>query len=395
MRSIRLLAVIVVLTTSTSVIFSQDSLITKIVKKDLTTFSIDKKTFTGNGWDILINQIQKSDFVLIGEDHFTNEIPFFFLAVTTKVKFDNFFCEIDPYSAKIMESNIQNLPEIQLRKYVNDFGNVFSFYALDTEFQLLEQLVKSKINIYGLDQILLVADRLICNELKQKTKNDKAKKIYEKIEERSKIYFADFLNDQNKPFYMLTDEFEKEIAALLQLNLSQEEKEKIEALSLTARIYKGQSHHLRIQLMKNNLMRVYSKWENKKNLFKFGANHLSKGESLLKIYDIGNLVNNVADSKYKNSLHVMIVGKSGTQSSPFKGFPEQPIDENGDNLKSLKPLFNCVTTEQWHCFDMLPIRIALESGKVTVKDIELSRIIKGYDYVIIIPKVTAAKFPNT
>lgn len=211
MRSIRLLAVIVVLTTSASVTFSQDSLITQIVMKDLTTFSIDKKTFTGNGWDILINQIQKSDFVLVGEDHFTNDIPFFFSAVTTKVKFDNFFCEIDPYSAKIMESKIQNLPEIQLRKYVNDFGNVFSFYALDTEIQLLDQLVKSKINIYGLDQILLVADRLIYNELKQKTKNDKAKKIYEKIEEKSKIYFADFLNDQNEPFYMLTDEFEKKL----------------------------------------------------------------------------------------------------------------------------------------------------------------------------------------
>lgn len=181
----------------------------------------------------------------------------------------------------------------------------------------------------------------------------------------------------------------------MQLNLSQAEKEKIEALSLTSRIYKRQSHHLRIQLMKNNLLRVYSKWENRKNLFKFGANHLAKGESLLKIYDIGNLVNNVADSKYKNSLHVMIEGKSGTQSLPFNGFPEQSVDENGDNLKSLKPLFNCVTTEQWHCFDMLPIRVALESEKLIVKNNELSRIIKGYDYVIIILKVTAAKFPKT
>jgi hypothetical protein len=395
MKSIRLLVSLILLISTPSITFAQDSLITQIVKKNLTTFSIDKKTFTGNGWDTLIKQIQKSDFVLIGEDHFTNEIPFFFSAVTNKVKFDNFFCEIDPYSAKIIESKIQNLSKIQLRKYVNDFGNVFSFYALEPEFQLLEQLVKSKTNIYGLDQILLVADRLICNELKQKTKNDKAKKIYEKIEEKSKTYFADFLKEQNKPFYMLTDEFEKEIASLWELNISQEEKEKIEALSLTARIYKEQSHHLRVQLIKNNLMKVYSKWESKKNLFKFGANHLAKGESLLKMYDIGNLINNVADSKYKSSLHIMIVGKSGTQSSPFKGFPEQTIDENGDNLKSLKPIFNSVTTEQWYCFDMLPIRAALENGKVLVKDIKLSRIIKGYDYVIIIPKVTAAKFPKT
>jgi len=64
--------------------FSQDSLITQIVKKDLTTFSVDKRTFSGNGWDTLVNKIQKSDFVLIGEDHFTNEIPFFFSAIVDK-----------------------------------------------------------------------------------------------------------------------------------------------------------------------------------------------------------------------------------------------------------------------------------------------------------------------
>ena len=148
MKSIRLLALLIVLTASPSITFSQDSLITKIVKKDLTTFSVDTKTFTGKGWDTLYIKIQKSDFVLIGEDHFTNEIPFFFSAITKKVKFDNFFCEIDPYSAKILESKIQNLSEIQLRKYINDFGNVFSFYGLEPEFQLLEQLVKSKTNIY-------------------------------------------------------------------------------------------------------------------------------------------------------------------------------------------------------------------------------------------------------
>ncbi len=395
MKSIRLLTILIAVIFTPSISFSQDSLVAKIVKKDLTLFSADKKTFTGNGWDKLIEQIQKSDFVLIGEDHFTNEIPFFFSAVTTKVQFDNFFCEIDPYSAKIIENKIKNLSEIQLKKYEEDFGNVFSFFALEPEFQLLKQLVKSKTSIYGTDQILLVADRLICNELKQKTKNDKAKKIYENIEMNSKEHFAEFLKDQNKPFYLFTDNFEKQITELQSLNLSWEEKEQIESLKLTAKIYKEQNHHLRIQLMKNNLMKEYSKWENKKNLFKFGANHLTKGESLLKIYDLGNLVNNIADSKFKKSLHIMIVGKSGTQSSPFKGGSEQLVDENSDSLKSLKPLFSNVTTEQWHCFDLASIKSELETGKVKVNDIELSRIIKGYDYVIIIPKVTAAQFPKT
>jgi len=396
MKSIRLIPSLMILLSVPLIVFSQDSLVTKITKENFTTFSVDKKSFRGNGWDTLVNRIQKSDFVLIGEDHFSNEIPFFFSAIANKVKFDNFFCEIDPYSAKLIETKIQNLSEIQLRNYVNDFGDVFSFYSFDPEFQLLKQLVKSKTSIYGTDQILLVADRLICNELKQKTNNDKAKKIYENIERKSKAYFADFLKDQSKPFYMKTDEFENEISALQQLKLSQEEKEKVAALKLTAKIYKDEnSHHLRIQLMKNNLMKVYSEWENKKNLFKFGANHMAKGESLLEIYDLGNLTNNIADSKFKKSLHIMILGKSGTLSSPFKGLPDEIIDENSASSKLLKPIFNNVTTEQWHCFDMLPLRTALENGKVKVKDIKLSRIIKGFDYVIIIPKVTASRFPKT
>lgn len=395
MNSIRLVTLLILISLAPVESLCQDSLISQIIKKDLTTFSVNNESFTGNGWDKLINQVRKSDFVLIGEDHFFNEIPFFVSAISNKIKFDNFFCEIDPYSAEIIESKIQNLSKPDLKKYVNKFGDVFSFYALEPEFQLLEQLVDSKTNIYGLDQILLVADRLVCNDLKQKTNNDEAKIIYQDIEKNSKAYFAGFLKDNAEPFYMFTDEFDKQIELLLKLNLSQDEKSEVEALKLTSKIYKEQNHHLRVQLMKNNLMNSYSNWEDQKNLFKFGAVHLAKGESLLKIYDIGNLVNNIADSKFKNSLHIMIVGKSGTQGSPFKGAREAVVDASGENLKSLKPLFDNVTIEQWHCFDMRPLRLEVEKGTVTINDKKLSRIINGYDLVVIIPKVSAAKFPKT
>lgn len=138
-------------------------------------------------------------------------------------------------------------------------------------------------------------------------------------------------------------------------------------------------------------MKNYAAWADKKNLFKFGANHMPKGESLLKIYDIGNLVNNIADSKFKKSLHIIIVGKSGMQASPFKGFPATKVDENGDDLKVLKPFFPLVTDKQWHSFDMLPLRKALEEKQINCTD-GLRRIINGYDYLVIIPEVTAGKF---
>lgn len=375
--------------------FPQDTLLTDVAKKNKTTLSMNGKTFQGKGWDVLIDKIQSSDYVLIGEDHFTNEIPFFVSAITTKIKFDNFFCEIDPFSAKIIEGKLKTLSENQLKQYEEELGMTFSFYALAPEFQLMKDFVKAKTAIYGTDQILLVADRLVCNELAQKTKNSRAKEIYKDIAENSRISFSRFLKEQKGDFYLLTDNFQKQITELLSLNLRKEEREIVLALQLTATIYKEQRHHLRIQLMKNNLMNVYQDWKDKKNLFKFGANHLPKGESLLKIYDLGNLVNNIADSQFKKSMHIMIVGKSGMQSSPFKGFEEQLVDENSESLKSLKPLFKAVSTDDWHCFDLLPIRTEVEKGAIKVNDLELYRIIMGYDYVVIIPKVTAAKFLET
>lgn len=373
-------------------ILAQDSLITTIAKNNVSDFSITPNGFSGTGWDKIIAQVNKSDNVLVGEDHFTNEIPFFVTKIASQIKFDNFFCEIDPFTAKLFQTKLKTLAAESLKKYVSAYGNTFSFYAFEPEFDLLKQLVKSDVKIYGTDQILLVADRLICAELSQTTKNPHAKAWYELISNQSKKHFDDFLKDQKNPFYMYTTEYDKNIEELSKLKLSAQELKIINALKLTAKIYKSGDHHLRIQLMKNQLMEVYNDWYKKKNLFKFGANHVSKGQSLLEIYDIGNLVNNISDSQYKKSLHLMVVGKSGLQASPFKGFPSERIDENTGMLKSLKPFFKLVDGKTWKCFDLSPIKKAVDDGKIKITDHTLLRIINGFDLLVVIPEVTASAF---
>jgi hypothetical protein len=374
--------------------FAQDSLINQIAKNNHTLFSVQGNSFKGVGWEKILTEAKKSNFVMIGEDHFINEVPFFCNALTSQIKFDNFFCEIDPYSSKIIASKIKTLSDTQLRKFETNFGNTFSFFAVSSELELLKNVVKSGTNVYGLDQVLMIGDRLLCSELKTITKNSEAKAIYDRIELRSKDLFENFLKDPNNPMYMMTEDFNNDLKELELLMLSPFESEVIDKMKLSAKIYKEQNHHLRIQLMKNQLMENFVDWKDKKNLFKFGANHLAKGESFLKIYDIGNLINNIADSQYSSSLHVLIIGKSGAQGSPFKGFPEQPIHADSDNLKALKPFFDIVVNpNDWYCLDMLPIRKKLENGEINTS-IQLSRIIEGYDYVVIIPKVTAATFPK-
>lgn len=351
-------------------------------------------TLRAEGWDKILAAAQKSSSVLIGEDHFTNEIPYFTSALSSQIKFDNFFGEIDPYSAKILQQKIRTLSLPAFKSYVADYGNTFSFYAFEPELALLQKLVKQGVQLNGTDQILLVGDRLICSELAKITSNKRAKEIYRSIEINSKNHFEAFLKDQGKPFYLYTPDFDKKLNELASLPLSQEEKKLVEMLKLTAKIYKSGSHHLRVQLMKNQLMATYSEWYNKKNLFKYGANHVAKGESLLEIFDIGNLVNNISDGQFGKSLHIMVIGRTGTQASPFKGFPAEAIDENNGTLKLLKPFFIATEGMQWHCFDMHPLQEAIENGKLKIPNAQLARIIKGYDYLVVIPKVSASQFPQ-
>lgn len=375
-------------------LLAQDSLITAIAKKNSYTFEPKQSGFDGEGWNKILAGAQKSTDVLIGEDHFTNEIPYFTSALASQVKFDNFFGEIDPYSAKILQQKIKTLAAPAFKSYVADYGNTFSFYAFEPELALLQKLVKQGVQLNGTDQILLVGDRLVCSELKKTTSNKRAREIYRTIEINSKNHFDAFLKDQSKPFYLYTADFDKNINELATLPLSKAEKQLIEMLKLTQKIYKSGSHQLRVQLMKNQLMATYDKWYNKKNLFKYGANHVAKGESLLEIFDTGNLVNNIADSQFGKSLHIMIIGRTGTQASPFKGFPAEAIDENSGTLKLLQPFFRATEGKQWHCFDMRPLQEAIENRKLIVANIKLARIIKGYDYLVVIPKVSASQFPQ-
>ena len=95
-------------------------------------------------------------------------------------------------------------------------------------------------------------------------------------------------------------------------------------------IYKEQNHRLRIKLILNQLMKDYPLWKDSKNLFKYGANHMTRGESFLTVFDIGNMVANITKSNYEESFHIMIVGESGMMGSIFKSFPPNPVDaENG------------------------------------------------------------------
>ncbi|TPN85242.1 hypothetical protein [Aquimarina algicola] len=373
-------------------IYAQSTL-PEIIKNNTSTFYYQDHNFSGKGWEEMITQIKEHNSVLIGEDHFFNEIPLFVSKITSEIKFDNFFCELDPYTAKIIEQKINHLPEEQSSQYLKEFSNTFSFYALSTEFNLLKNLVLEKTNIIGTDQIALTADRLMASKLLEITKNNGAKQIYSDIMKNSEKHYDLFTNGKGNP-YFFTDEFEQNLEKLSNLKLSSEERLILKDLALSRKIYTSQDHSLRIQLMKNNILNTIDLLKNKKNLFKYGAIHMNKAESILGGYDIGNLISNIEDANFQSSLHIMIIGKEGMQGVPFKGMETQKVNPNSKDLKHFGCFFDSIEGDDWHVFNTKEIVKEIQVNKIKIEDEILLKTVKGFDYLIVIPKVSAATFIN-
>lgn len=356
--------------------YAQNLLLDSLVQKNGFPFEIDKNTsFQGKGWDVLLNEIKQSNSVLLGETHFTNEIPYFTNAIINEVKFDNYFIEVDPYAVDIIEKKVKSLSPEQLDLFVKKYSTNFSFLEYEPEFDLFKNLVRQKTKIYGAEQISVFADQMIISNLKETSKNKKVIEIYDQMLQNSKQIAS---KEGLEKYYLLSEDCLQKIDLLLKLKLSDKERKQIEALKLSREIYTKRNHPLRIQLLKNILLTQLSDWNNKKNLFKFGAVHLPRGETILTktdIYDIGSLISNIEEANFRKSLHIMIVGRGE--------------DEN-DNI-SFKSFLSVSNDKQWYCFNLRPLKKSNLQNKLKVDDVYLSRVIKGYDYLIYIPKVTKSK----
>lgn len=373
---------------------AQDSLLSQLAIEHHLTFTENNGQFSGVGWEQIRQNTIKAQNVLIGEDHFSNEIPAFTKALSDVTRFDNFYIEVDPYSTRIIEATLKELGDSEREEFNKEFGDVLSFYSLVPEYDLLKHISDAGTRILGSDQVVMYADRLIFDDLRRRTKDQSKQNHYASMIKKSEQALERFYSETKNPMtlYFMTPEFQADLTALEKMSLTEEEQQIITDMRRSVTIYTKQSHSLRIKLILNQLMKDYPLWKDSKNLFKYGANHMTRGESFLTVYDMGNMVANITASNYQESYHIMIVGESGMLGSIFKIFPPTKVDvDKGFYLSYLKPFFEITEGDDWYLFDLTSLRKQLNKGKLVLTNTNLIRAIKGYDALVIIPEVTAAQ----
>jgi hypothetical protein len=373
-----------------------DSLVHKNV------FKVIDGDFTGKGWNLLVDEINKAQFVLIGEQHGEAEIPFFTGKVAEILKPKALIVELDPYTAA--ELSKASKDPVLYHAVLNKNPYAFAFYSWQQEIDLISGLRQRNIAIWGVNEINFLSMETFFTTLAANAKTPGNK--------RSALQLAEQVGRNDSPLFQ-TGDFGKFSAFHLKestvdslnakfANESPNCRKMLADLKLSIPVFSNTSYQQRVNLMKKNLLNyVYhgissDVIEMPKLLFKMGANHLTRTNDLTNNFEVGNLADDLAGAANKNTLHILVFGKKGTINSMSVA----------DNKKAIKPydvlkdkdlqMFGQFTEPvkdgEWAVYDLRPIRKAIRQGKYKVNNTSLLSFVMGYDLLVTFGQVNGSRF---
>ena len=385
---------------------AQDTTLVRLLRRNSYPLSQVGTRFAGTGWDRLRQDVRQSQFVLLGEDHGTAQIPLLAQALAQEQRPALYVAEIDPYQAQDLTQLAAQpgLPSAYLRQH--PLG--LSFYSWTEEFELVRYFRTQQVPLVGIDQVSITSTGRLLTRLAGQVRSQTTKRA---LLERAATYQAQDISAmrQANNRYSLATLPTSALDSLRQLTHAESPavKQQIRDLTASSEIYRlsssegSRSHQLRISLMKQKLLQVLKPYQTgpgqplPKLFFKFGAFHMSRGLSLVAgVYDVGNLVANLADAQQAQSLHLLVVGKQGTKLEGFNpdDFSKNTVAYSNMDEKVLAPfLRSVIPTATWQVTDLRPIRQALLRDELKAASQDIATTILGYDYLIVIPETTASR----
>jgi len=384
---------------STLVAHAQDSTLTRLIRQNRYALAANGTQFSGAGWDKLRASVQKSQFVLLGEDHGLAQVPQLAAAIAQVLRPAVFVAEVDPYVAQ--EATRLVAQPGPATAYLRRYPEALCFFDLAEEYELVRTLRAQQVRLVGIDQVFCTTSAPFYARLAELVKA-KPTKAY--LQRQAKAFEA-----QNQRYeklgqddYVMTTQPQSAVDSLLLLTKPESPAAQKMAQDYAASyaIYKTQAHQARVNLMKQNLLQALRPYQTPtglaapKMLFKFGANHLARGLSQSvkgEFYDVGNLVQNLADAAGQRSLHLYIIGRQGQQvESDNPNFPDRRVGKYTLENAGLQAFVDQATGPEWVVIDLRPARRAITTGKLLVNQF-MQRSILGYDYLIVIPETTASR----
>lgn len=379
--------------------FGQNS---EIKSSDITSFTypfnIENNKLIGLGADTLKNAIRESQFFMLGEEHMSPEIseltnvllPYF-----SSNGYKNFALEVGPFTAKIIQKEIKfknSLYEFNSSFYAKYKDVPIPFFDGTKDEEFIKTTLKNNFKLWGLDQEYITAPLFLLDEINSILKDSNStKELYRKAKEYLTQQLSSFNSEKENQYFEMFDS-DNDFTKYIKHCNNPKQKEIINALRISMDIYKQQNwngNQVRMEYMKRNFSNNYKIAQKKddfpKVLIKMGSMHLGWGKSWLGIYDLGNMINELANY-------------NGTKSVSINCFSRYIEEENGtisdymsdQEGKNLSLILELATKDSWTLVDNKKIIELTRNRKIKLNN-DLNFLLSRYDYILFAPLKTKVK----
>lgn len=394
---------------------AQQTALAELLQANRYQLTVQDGEMNGPGAPFLKKALSEAQFVAIGEEHGTREVPEFVWATCRAMaqnNLDAMAIESGPLvTARLQQWTAQKGGSTSLATFEKQYPDSIAFFSWRQEFDLLSHCQQATaprtLPLWGLDQEFLGSPKFILQQILEARPGPQAEAIAQKIQAQCSVDTQKSIASGSWKDACVLRLSPVDLANLqfaVQHTENRHVQELTTALIKTQHIYtlheNGHSYEAnreRALLLKHNFLADYQQLEKttgrpSRVLLKFGGNHLFKGFDEADLNDLGNFVTEFADGLGSSSLHIEVLGIRGEDEAEFgPGRPDRAIAKDVAP-GPLAPLYAEAYQGGWTIFDLRPLRSKFASfGHV---DRDLERLIFGYDMLLLVPDVTAQTVIN-
>lgn len=371
---------------------------------------LENDRFVGNAAPLLESAIANAQYVLIGEEHITREIPQFTTAVCDIMATQGLSAmavEAGPKVAEFVSSSFGKPDRLaRMAELTHQYPDSVAFLNVRQENDLVAHCAQiahtPHFHLWGLDQEFLGSAGWLLDQMLATHPGPTATAAIRRLkgEEQQDARRAKETGDPGKLFLSAAPDSElSEVAAVLQRHGDSAAnalfRELVESHQIYIKNMQGspESNNQRARLLKRNFrldLEAAARDQPQKVLVKFGDWHLYKGLNPLHQRDLGNYIAEVADAQGSTSLHICVLGAKGTLRV-YGGYDrptqlEKFVIDGDHDYRWLKPAVENQLPNAWTVYDLRKLRF-MELGPL---DPDMERMVYGYDLLVIVPEVTPA-----
>ena len=382
----------------TSTGYAQQDLGPEHVRNHTSYFTLSNGIISGA--DSLLTEIEESQFIALGELHNRQKLSHFTTALldtAASFGFQHFAVETGPYSAEKLEQLIADGPE-QVSEFYDEYSyplfgiTPIPFFTGQADLEMLETANREGYDLWGIDQEFAFAPQFLINELVKATGNNLTDEqrdlnsslgwdIYWK-QLRAQIfssydYSCTLKNSEDLKTYL--NSFDSSDSTVISIKDAM-----MKSLDIYCMYESGNyrdSNQTRIAYFKSNfdkgMNRAMAQDSIPKVILKMGSYHSGRERSPLNYYDIGNHVQQWADSLNTQSFHIRFLSR----------YIDGEDMMESDNYSASRNFMTVGDTDRWAMIDVRPLRRMLADGSLNATEFEI-REINNYDVILIMPDDT-------